>query len=109
MKSKIRKKLARLDIPEGRRGRKGQGPLAPIRSVMFSDNTTGGELARKLQERVGESSRSLYERAKEHQADKENLSEDSHQDKHCLTKKCHLDLNSSSGSYRPSGTHYPGN
>ena len=30
--------------------RRGKGPLAPIRSVMFIDNTGGGELARRLQE-----------------------------------------------------------
>ena len=28
----------------------GRGPLAPIRRVMFIDNTGGGELARRLQE-----------------------------------------------------------
>ena len=49
-KNKLRKKLGRMDIPEGRIMRRGKGPLAPIRSVMFIDNTGGGELARRLQE-----------------------------------------------------------
>ena len=30
--------------------RRGKGPIAPIRSVIFLDNTGGGELARRLQE-----------------------------------------------------------
>ena len=29
--------------------KRGKGPLAPIRSVMFVDNSGGGELARRLQ------------------------------------------------------------
>jgi hypothetical protein len=49
-KNKMRKKLGKLGVPEGRNMRRGKGPLAPIRSVMFVDNSGGGELARRLQE-----------------------------------------------------------
>ena len=49
-KNKMRKKLGEMKIPEGRKLRKGRGPGAPIRSVIFVDNTSGGELARRLQE-----------------------------------------------------------
>ena len=49
-KNKMRKKLGEMSIPEGRKEKRGRGPLAPIRSVMFLDNTEGGELARRLQE-----------------------------------------------------------
>ena len=46
----MRKKLGEMSIPVGRKEKRGRGPLAPIRSVMFLDNTAGGELARRLQE-----------------------------------------------------------
>ena len=48
-KSKLRKKLGNMNVPEGRKMRRGKGPLAPIRSVMFIGNTGGGELAMRLQ------------------------------------------------------------
>ena len=50
VKIKLRKKLGSMNVPKGRKVRRGRGPLAPIRSVMFIDNTGGGELARRLQE-----------------------------------------------------------
>ena len=50
LKSKMRKKVSELNIPAGRIGRKGAGPQAPVKSVLFIDNTAGGELARRLQE-----------------------------------------------------------
>jgi hypothetical protein len=34
-KSKIRKKLGEMSIPEGRKEKRGRGPLAPIRSMVF--------------------------------------------------------------------------
>ena len=46
----MRKKLGGMNIPEGRKEKRGRGPMAPIRSVMLIDNTGGGELARRLQE-----------------------------------------------------------
>ena len=46
----MRKKLGEMSIIVGRKEKRGRGPLAPIRSVMFLDNTEGGELARRLQE-----------------------------------------------------------
>ena len=49
-KNKMRKKLGDMSVPEGRKVRRGKGPLAPIRSVMFVDNSGGGELARRLQD-----------------------------------------------------------
>ena len=50
-KNKMRKKLGMMKIPEGRRlQKKGHGQLAPIKSVMFVENTPGGELARRLTE-----------------------------------------------------------
>ena len=49
-KNKMRKKLGNMSIPEGRKEKRESGPLAPIRSVMFLDNTGGGELTRRLQE-----------------------------------------------------------
>ena len=50
MKSKMRKRISELNIPQGRIGMKGPGPQAPVKSVMFIDNTAGGELAKRLQE-----------------------------------------------------------
>jgi hypothetical protein len=50
VKIKLRKKLGSMNVPKGRKVIRGRGPLAPIRSVMFIDNTGGGELARRLQE-----------------------------------------------------------
>ena len=50
----MRKKLGNMNVPEGRKVTRGRGPLAPIRSVMFIDNTGGGELARRLQEAEAE-------------------------------------------------------
>ena len=50
MKSKMRKKISELNIPDGRIGKKGAGPQAPVKSVLFVDNTAGGELAKRLQE-----------------------------------------------------------
>ena len=50
MKSKMRKRISELNIPQGRIGKKGPGPQAPVKSVMFVDNTVGGELAKRLQE-----------------------------------------------------------
>ena len=43
-----------MNVPEGRKVRRGRGPLAPIRSIMFIDNTGGGELARRLQDAENE-------------------------------------------------------
>ena len=48
MKSKMRKRMGEMNIPEGRRGGRRSGPLAPIKSVLFIDNTMGGELAQRL-------------------------------------------------------------
>ena len=50
-KNKLRKRLGSMNVPEGRKVRRGRGPLAPISSVMFIDNIGGGELARRLQHR----------------------------------------------------------
>ena len=50
MKNKMRKRIGELNIPQGRIGKKGPGPQAPVKSVLFIDNTAGGELARRLQE-----------------------------------------------------------
>ena len=49
MKQRLRKKKGIMNMHEGRKvKRKGPPPLA--RSVMFVDNTAGGELARRLQD-----------------------------------------------------------
>ena len=50
-KNKMRKKLGSMNIPKGRKERRGSGPLAPIMSVMFVDNTGGGELTRRQNQR----------------------------------------------------------
>ena len=47
VKSRMRKKLGDQTIPEGRKQMAGKARLAPIRSVMFVENTGGGELARE--------------------------------------------------------------
>ena len=49
-KSKVRRKLGNMNLPEGREQYRSSGPPAPIRSVMFVDNTGGGELTKRLQE-----------------------------------------------------------
>ena len=45
-----RKRISEMNVPQGRIGVKKAGPLAPVKSVLFIDNTVGGELARRLQE-----------------------------------------------------------
>ena len=50
-KNKMRKQLGQLKLPMGRKlKKKVDGSVAPIRSVMFVENTVGGELTRRLQE-----------------------------------------------------------
>jgi hypothetical protein len=48
MKQRLNKKLGSMNIHQGR-GKKRKGPPPPTRSVMFVDNTAGGELAKRLQ------------------------------------------------------------
>ena len=48
VKQRLRKKKGDMNIHEGGKRRR-KGPPPPTRSVMFVDNTAGGELARKLQ------------------------------------------------------------
>ena len=64
MKNRMRKKLGDMNVPEGRRGVKRAGPLAPVRSVLFVDNTAGGELARRLQDAEVEMGKSTGYRIK---------------------------------------------
>ena len=52
LKSRMRKKMGEQSLPEGwKAAAKVGAKLAPIRSVMFIENTGGGELARRLQEK----------------------------------------------------------
>ena len=46
-KSRMRWKLGNMSLPEGRKEKRGSGPQAPIRSVMFVVNTGEGELTRR--------------------------------------------------------------
>ena len=46
----MRKIISVMNVPQGRIGVKKAGPLAPVKSVLFIDNTVGGELAKRLQE-----------------------------------------------------------
>ena len=48
-KQRLRRKLGEMGVPDGRKKRRPQGPLPPTRSVLFVDNTAGGELASRFQ------------------------------------------------------------
>ena len=51
LQSRMRKKMGEQSLPEGWKSKRGSGKLAIIRSVMFVENTAGGVLARRLQEK----------------------------------------------------------
>ena len=48
-KQRLRRKLGEMGVQDGRKKRKPQGQIPPTRSVLFIDNTAGGEMARRFQ------------------------------------------------------------
>ena len=48
-KQRLRRKLGEMGVQDGRKQRKPQGQIPPTRSVLFVDNTAGGEMARRFQ------------------------------------------------------------